>query len=74
MALYTYTHIYIYIYIYIYMCVCQECDKVHRYTIWIGGSHTSSNLSHLLQFAAKGCDPCLALYWVQGDAGSDLPN
>ena len=33
---------------------CQKCDRVHRYTRWIGGlSHQSSNLSHLHNLLQK---------------------
>ena len=33
---------------------CQKCDRVHRYTRWIGGlSHQSSNLSHLYNLLWK---------------------
>ena len=54
---------------------CQKCDRVHRYTRWIGRlSHQTSDLSHPCNLLPKGCDPCCAQNWVQGDAGSDLPS
>ena len=37
------------------------------------GSHTKVAI-YPMQSAVKGCDPCLAQYQVQGDAGSDLPD
>ena len=47
---------------------------VHRYTRWTGRlSHQTSNLSHPCNPLLKGCDLCFTQYWVQGDAGSDLP-
>ena len=40
---------------------CQKCDRVHRYTRWIGRlSHQTSNLSCPLNPLPKGCDLCLA--------------
>ena len=47
---------------------------LHRYTRWTGRlSHQTSNLSCPCNLLPKGCDPCFAQYWVQGDAGSGLP-
>ena len=55
---------------------CQKCDRVwHRYTRWTGRlSHQTSDLSHPHNSLPKGSDRCFAWYWVQGDAGSDLPD
>ena len=57
---------------------CQKCEIwgwVHRYTRWTGRlSHQTSNLSYPNNLLPKGCDPCFARYWVQGDRGSDLPS
>ena len=48
---------------------------LHRYTRWTGRlSHQTSNLSHPCNLLVKGYDLCFAQYWVQGDAGSDLPS
>ena len=54
---------------------CQKCDRVlHRYTRWTGRlSHQTSNSSHPHNPLPKGCDLYFAQYWVQGDAGKDLP-
>ena len=55
------------------MCVCVTV-MLHRYTRWTGRlSHQTSDLSHPHNLLPKGCDPCFTQYWVQGDAGSDLP-
>ena len=54
---------------------CQKCDGgVHRYTRWTDWlSQQTSNLSCPHNLLPKGCDLCFTRYWVQGDAGSDLP-
>ena len=38
------------------------------------GSHTKVAIYPPSQCAAKGRDLCLTQYWVQGDAGCDLPD
>ena len=57
---------------YPYIC---DSSGVHRYTRWTGRlSHQTNNLSCPCNPLLKGCDPCLTQYWVQRDAGSDLPS
>ena len=46
-----------------------------QYTRWTSRlSHQTSDLSHPCNLLPKGCDPFLAQYQFQGDAGSDLPS
>ena len=54
------------------MCVCVTgCTGMLDE---LAGSHTKVAIYPTLAIHCKGCDPCLAQYWVQGDVGSDLPN
>ena len=55
------------------LCMCDRW--VHRYTRWTGRlSHQTNNLSCPCNLLLKGCDLCFTQYWVQGDAGSNLPS
>ena len=68
-------YIYIYIYAYVYICVCAcETGGCTGMLDELLGSHTKVAIIPTSQSTAKGCDPYLAQYWVQGDVSSDLPN
>ena len=54
----------------------RDARNVTGHTGMLGelvGSHTKVVIYPTYTIHCKGCDLCLALYWVQGDVGSDLP-